>query len=149
MAECEAILEGRPGRTIFGVDLEGSGPALPIELVAGSNTQLSTETAWQQIHATCDGGVALTSTIARDKAGVIAGRAYHFSVLPVVHLSDVGYESGHVDFQGHVVVKGSRRIFTNHPGRTLKHEKHLVSFQEKPVGTNAVLSSVHPSFACR
>ena len=109
LAECEAILEGRPGRTIFGVDQEGSGPALPIELVAGSNTQLSTETAWQQIHATCDGGVALTSTIARDKAGVIAGRAYHFSVLPVVHLSDVGYESGHVDFQGHVVVKGSVR----------------------------------------
>ena len=110
LAECGTTLRGRPGRTIFGIDLEPSGPTLTIELVAGSNTRLSTEAARQLIYATCDGGVALTSTVARDEAGVVLKREYHFSVLPVVRLeSDVGYESGHVDFEGHVVVEGSVR----------------------------------------
>jgi len=110
LAECEATLAGRPGRTLFGIDLEASGPVLTIELVAGSNTQLSTEVARQRIHASCDGGVALSSIVVRDEAGVIVGREYHFSVLPVIHLgADVDYESGHVDFEGHVVVAGSVR----------------------------------------
>jgi uncharacterized protein len=108
LAEEGFRLKGTPGHTIFGIEIDPIGEAIDIEFTAGENVRMSTDDDVQRLAATCDGGVVLRSTVTQGASGAIACRQYYMAVHPVAHIeSDVGLETGNVDFRGHVVIDGS------------------------------------------
>ena len=108
LAEGGPQLVGTPGHTIFGMDVGCSDAAIDLELIPGANVSLLGDGDRQRLVATCDGGITLSSRTRRNAQGAITGRQYHIAVHPVAHIeSDVGLETGNVDFAGHVVIDGS------------------------------------------
>lgn len=108
LAECESVAVGTPGRTVFGIETEAVSGRVSLELIAGESVRLCTEGDAQRLYATSDGGVVLKSGVARDTSGAVVSRQYHMAVQPVVRIdSDVGYETGNIDFSGSVVIDGS------------------------------------------
>ncbi len=108
LAEGGPQLVGTPGQSIFGTEIDSIDAAIDLELIAGDNVSLCVDRDQQRLIASCDGGVILRSTTTRKPDGGIGSRQYHVAVHPVAHIeSDVGLETGNIDFAGHVVIDGS------------------------------------------
>jgi uncharacterized protein (DUF342 family) len=92
---------GKPGKTVRGDEIPVDEP-LEAELCAGDNVRLEGEDNEQQLYAVTDGGASVhietTQSIKR----------YTVSIYPIALISsDVGYETGHIDFAGSVLIEGS------------------------------------------
>jgi len=108
LAEGGPQLTGIPGQTIFGIDIGCIDAAIDLEFIPGENVSLCVDGDMQRLVATCDGGVILRSRATRSPNGAITSRQYYLAVHPVAHIeSDVGLETGNIDFAGHVVIDGS------------------------------------------
>lgn len=96
---------GTEGRTVRGEILPVDAPRAA-ELVAGEHVRLSAQDGLSQIHAEIDGGAAVqVEDVDGDEGGLVR---YTVHVYPVTQVEgDVGYETGHIDVPGSVLINGT------------------------------------------
>lgn len=91
LAELLPPIEPEDGYTVTGRTLPAGNDETNVKLQGGENTRLSEDL--ERLYAVCDGNAKI------ERGKVI--------VEPVVTVENVNYETGNIDFDGSVVVKGS------------------------------------------
>ncbi len=105
LAEYKPPVPGEPGQTVRGEEIPLGEPE-NAELVAGENARLEESEDEQKVYAEVDGGASVQSTVTATQEGKVT--QYTVAVRPVAQISsDIGYETGNVDFEGNVDIKGS------------------------------------------
>ncbi|MBT3346718.1 MAG: DUF342 domain-containing protein [Gemmatimonadetes bacterium] len=96
---------GTEGRTVRGEILPVDAPR-DVELVPGENVRHQAQDGLSQIHAEIDGGAAVQIEEEDADGGGLVRYTVH--VYPITQVDgDVGYETGHIDVPGSVLISGT------------------------------------------
>jgi uncharacterized protein (DUF342 family) len=107
LVECALPAHGEPGQTVRGKEI-AVAPPTNVELAAGENVALETEQGVQRLRAETQGGASVKTDENVDESGTLLSRQISVSVQPVSNVpGNVDYKTGHIDFQGNVIVGGS------------------------------------------
>ena len=107
LVECEPAAEGEPGTNVRGEEVPCGAPVSAV-MIPGENVRLEQQDGAQRLIAATAGGASVQRIELRDQDGTVTSREYTVSVQPVAQISgDVGYDTGNIDFQGHVAISGS------------------------------------------